>query len=164
MAVYSKDIVIYGSGLGAFAAAVTAAKLAPSKTICIVAPSHCDMFGGLATEGGQNYWDIDHYNKTSEDDYITKGSFSKIIQNVGFGYNTFTLSNYLRNELKKYSNIVLFLQCDFVSYTTSYNPFVINSITIKNQKTRPILFRWVYETERKLQLKMLPELESIPSF
>ena len=51
------DILIYGEGFQAVAAAAKAANNALTKSILVVVPSPVPKLGGIATIGGQNYWD-----------------------------------------------------------------------------------------------------------
>lgn len=54
MATMNVDIVVYGSGVAAVAAALKAKAASKNKRVALIAPT---SIGGLATIGRQNYWD-----------------------------------------------------------------------------------------------------------
>lgn len=66
---YMNRIVIYGGNLPAIAAAARAASTAMTATIHLVVPYVPHKLGGIATVGGQNYWDY-------VSPLIQQGSFS----------------------------------------------------------------------------------------
>lgn len=56
--------VVYGGGFAAVAAAAKAASNASNKTVVLIVPYPTAKLGGIATIGGQNYWDTRGWNGT----------------------------------------------------------------------------------------------------
>lgn len=116
-------IVIYGGDLPAIAAAAKAASTAMTATIHLIVPYVPRKLGGIATVGGQNYWD-----------YVSpltqQGTFGWLVS-YGIGYNTEDLAAELLKSLNKYSNIQIHWGYDICDYTTVSNPYRITSVTIK---------------------------------
>lgn len=50
------DIIVYGGGFQAVAAAAKAANNALSKSVLVIVPYPVSKLGGIATVGEQNYW------------------------------------------------------------------------------------------------------------
>lgn len=122
------DIVIYGGGLGAYCSAMSASKTSPSKSICMIIPCPTAMVGGIATAGGQNFWDDRGWNGT-----VQQGTYTHNIKTLcAARYNTDTMSSALRTQLLNRGNITLKMQYDITSYTSANNPYRITSVQIKN--------------------------------
>lgn len=118
-----KTILVYGGDLPAVSAAAKAAATAMTETIHLIVPYVPHKLGGIATVGGQNYWD-----------YVSpltqQGTFGWLI-GFGIGYNTDDLAAELLKSLNKYSNIQIHWGYDICDYTTVSNPYRITSVTIK---------------------------------
>lgn len=126
------DIVIYGGGLGAYCSAMSASKTSPSKSICMIIPCPTAMVGGIATAGGQNFWDDRGWNGT-----VQQGTYTHNIKTLcAARYNTDTMSSALRTQLLNRGNITLKMQYDITSYTSANNPYRITSVQIKKHIQR----------------------------
>lgn len=122
------DIIIYGGGFAAVAAAAKAANNSPNKSVLVVAPYPTAKLGGIATIGGQNYWDTRQWNGK----YVQKGTFSYWYNTLGSHYNTDEMAQLLLNSISKYSNVTIKFQYDVVSFERVTNPYRISSLTFKN--------------------------------
>lgn len=104
-----KHIVIYGGTLAGVAAAAKAAKNMDASTtdVTVIVPDPVDhngngcCLGGLATVGGQNFFDIGWKRVGKDKRFYTKGSFNWWYSQVGQHYNPETLSNLLKSDLTK---------------------------------------------------------------
>ena len=102
----NKSIVVYGGTLAGVAAAAKAAgHVDLDKTdITLIVPDPVDhngngvSLGGLATVGGQNFFDIGWYNGKN---FCTKGSFNWWYSQVGQHYSIQALSDLLKKDLTK---------------------------------------------------------------
>lgn len=121
------DIIIYGGGFSAIAAAAKAANNAPNKTVLLVAPYPTAKLGGIATIGGQNYWDTRQWNGV----FPQKGTFEYWFNTLGSHYNTDEMANLLYTSISKYSNVEIRFQYDVVSFERLTNPYRISSLTFK---------------------------------
>ena len=109
MAEENKSIVVYGGTLAGVAAAAKAAGHVDLEktTITLIVPDPVDhngngvCLGGLATVGGQNFFDIGWKQINNEWRFYTKGSFNWWYSKVGQHYNPETLSNRLKSDLTK---------------------------------------------------------------
>lgn len=103
-----KTILVYGGDLPAVSAAAKAAATAMTETIHLIVPYVPHKLGGIATVGGQNYWD-----------YVSpltqQGTFGWLI-GFGIGYNTDDLAAELLKSLNKYSNIQIHWGYDICDY------------------------------------------------
>lgn len=122
------DIIIYGGGFSAVAAAAKVANNSPNKTILLVAPYPTAKLGGIATIGGQNYWDTRQWNGV----FPQKGTFEYWFNMLGSHYNTDEMANLLYTSISKYSNVEIKFQYDIVSFERVTNPYRISSLTFKN--------------------------------
>ena len=131
------DIVIFGNGMHAVFAACKAASEAPAKSVALIVPDVSGKLGGLASVGGQNYWDVSPWNGQ----VVTKGSFNWYLNKAesdpyytGRGYNTDDLAEQLRISAANYSNLHIYYKSDIVNYTYNTSPFRITSVTIRSIK------------------------------
>lgn len=122
------DIIIYGGGFAAVAAAAKAANNAPNKTVLLVAPYPTAKLGGIATIGGQNYWDTRQWNGVFPQD----GTFGYWYNTLGSHYNTDEMADLLLSSISKYSNVEIKFQYDVVSFERITNPYRISSLTFRN--------------------------------
>ncbi|MCF8011810.1 MAG: FAD-dependent oxidoreductase [Clostridiales bacterium] len=95
------DILIYGGGFAACAAAATAADTAPELQIKLVVPYPENKLGGIGTVGGQNFMDLRFW----QDNFVTKGSLYRWYIEAGRFYSTQKMSSILENEIKSHPNI-----------------------------------------------------------
>lgn len=79
-------IVVYGGELPAVCAAAKAAATSASATIHVIVPYVTAKLGGIATVGGQNYWDTSN-GETNPANFPQQGTFPWLYQS-GSGYNT----------------------------------------------------------------------------
>lgn len=102
----NKSIVVYGGTLAGVAAAAKAAGHVNlnNTDITLIVPDPVDhngngvCLGGLATVGGQNYFDIGWLTGHT---FCTKGSFNWWYSQVGQFYNVQALSDLLKKDLTK---------------------------------------------------------------
>jgi len=104
------DIIIYGGGFSACAAAVSAAATAPEQKIILVVPYPEKKLGGIGTIGGQNFMDLRFWKNK----FVTKGSLYRWYQKVGRFYNTDKLAAELEREINSYPNISVIFGQDIV--------------------------------------------------
>lgn len=102
------DILIYGGSLAACAAANTAATDAPAARIGLVIPYAAKAYGGLATVGGQNFWDVRAWGSV----FPQAGSFARWYAKTGHFYGTRELAAVLAEELAGHANLKTFWQTD----------------------------------------------------
>jgi len=95
------DIAVYGAGLAGCAAAWKAAATAPQKKVCIIVPYPERLYGGLATVGGQNYWDIRGWRG----DLPQGGSFRRWFEATGPYYSPASLASLIEEDLGKLPNL-----------------------------------------------------------
>ena len=131
------NIVIFGNNIQAVFAACKAASEAPSKSVALIVPDVTGKLGGLASVGGQNYWDVKEYGG----EQVTKGSvkwyFNKADTDpyyTGRGYNTDILAEQLRLSASYYNNLHIYYKSDIVDYEYNTSPFRITSVTIRSIK------------------------------
>lgn len=107
------DIVVYGGGLAACAAAWKAASFAPDKRVALVVPYTARRYGGLATVGGQNFWDVRYW---ARDGLLPQGgSFSRWFSHTGPFYSTEELAELIASDLGKLPNLVTFWGLDITA-------------------------------------------------
>lgn len=122
------DTIVYGGGMAAVAAAAKAASNAPNKNVLLVAPYPTAKLGGIATIGGQNYWDTRFWNGG----FVQHGTFEYWYNCFGAFYNTDEMAKLLLSNLAKYSNVEVLFQYDISDIQTLSNPYRITSVTLKN--------------------------------
>ena len=118
------DIVIYGGSLSSVAAAMKAADNAPENSIILIAPYPTPQLGGIATTGGQNYWDVRTYKSV----ICQGGTFGWLYDHYSVGYDTQELSDDLIRTLEAYENITLYLCHDIK--TLELDGQTVSKITI----------------------------------
>lgn len=119
------NIVVYGGDIQAVAAACKAAQNAPDAKVAIIIPDLSGLIGGIATAGGQNYWDTQLL--------CQGGTFAELYAKYPRGYNVTAFSTALRNMLKEYgSRMLIYEGYDISAYTTVSSPYRITSLNIKN--------------------------------
>lgn len=117
------NIVIYGGGPQAVAAAAKAAAQATGSTVYVISPDPTGKLGSIATTGGQNYWDTGPAKKG--------GTFGYWFGLYDAYYNTDTMANQFLSNLTHYSNIQLRLGYDIYDIAMATNPDRITSVTIR---------------------------------
>ena len=124
-------IVVYGGELPAVCAAAKAAATSASATIHVIVPYVTAKLGGIATVGGQNYWDTSN-GETNPANFPQQGTFPWLYQS-GSGYNTDEMADKLEGALTKYgSRMVIHYGYDVCDYTTVTSPnYQIKSVTIR---------------------------------
>lgn len=122
------DIIVYGGGFQAVAAAAKAANNALSKSVLVIVPYPVSKLGGIATVGGQNYWDTRGWNN----DMVQKGTFEYWYSQFGSFYNTDEMAELLLSNLAKYDNVTILFKYDICNVTTASNPYRITSVSLKN--------------------------------
>lgn len=98
---FDYDIVIYGGGLQAVAAAVKAAETGPGLSIALIVPYPDRELGGIGTTGGQNFWDTRSFN----DKLYQGGTFTQWHKLFDTGYSVQKFSDYLIRAIEIYDNI-----------------------------------------------------------
>ncbi|MBC7347191.1 MAG: FAD-dependent oxidoreductase [Clostridia bacterium] len=112
------DILIYGGSLAACAAARTAAADAPAAKIGLVIPYPARAYGGLATVGGQNFWDVRLYHgdgvegRGEKPAFPQGGSFARWYARTGHFYGTHELAALLNHELAGRANLKTYWSAD----------------------------------------------------
>lgn len=116
---YYYDIIIYGGGLQAVAAAAKAAGTGPELSVALIVPYPNEELGGIATTGGQNFWDTRKFNNI----LYQGGSFGWWYKSFDIGYNVEEFSNYLIKTMEGYDNITIYYCHDIrqVSLTENSN-------------------------------------------
>ena len=122
------DILVYGGGFQAVAAAAKAANNALTKSVLVVVPSPVPKLGDIATIGGQNYWDTRLWNGG----FVQSGTFEYWYNQYGSFYNTDEMAALLLDNLAKYNNVEVLFQYDISAISTASNPFRITSVTLKS--------------------------------
>lgn len=108
------DVLIYGGNVAACAAAQVAAKEAPEARIALVVPYLAKAYGGLATAGGQNFWDVRRWpaGPAGGWPFPQAGSFRRWYSATGHFYGTQELADLLAAELGSFPNLRTFWQTD----------------------------------------------------
>lgn len=127
----STDIVIYGGGYAACAAATSAAEINPRQEITMIVPYPEDNLGGIGTVGGQNFMDLRFWNN----EFVTKGSLYRWYQKLGRFYNTEELAAEMNTEIESYPHLTVIYGKD------------IQSTSIQNQEIKSISLRPVQKTQ-----------------
>ena len=124
----SYAVIVYGGGLQAVAAAAKAArKLPDNKEVLLISPYPTNEIGGIATSGGQNYWD----KKIWKNGIVNGGTFAYLFKKHEI-YNTHHMSEeVLKEQLRKYANVMVLPGYDISKINT-------NSQKIQNLVIRAI--------------------------
>lgn len=104
------DIIVYGGGLAACAAAWKAAATEPGAKVAMIIPYTTPQYGGLATVGGQNFWDVRYWMRDGNP--AQSGSFARWFAQTGSFYSTADLARLLAEDLGKFSNLVTYWSMD----------------------------------------------------
>ncbi len=97
------DIVVYGGGLAGCAAAWKASLEAPDKQVAMLVPYPEWYYGGLATVGGQNFWDLRYWQQDGS--LVQGGSFAQWLEAVGPFYNPRALAHRIAADLSGLDNL-----------------------------------------------------------
>ncbi|MBT9166868.1 MAG: hypothetical protein DDT19_00192 [Syntrophomonadaceae bacterium] len=116
------DIVIFGGGFGGTAAAVSAAKAVPGRSVLLVMPEAAP--GGLGSVGGQNFFDI----RLWRGELVSGGSFARWYERLGQFYNTETAAELLAAELATHANITVLYRKDLETVRRSQGKIVSLSL------------------------------------
>lgn len=116
------DVVIFGGGLGGCAAAVSAAKVAPERSVLLVVPEA--VLGGLGSVGGQNFFDVRLWRGR----LISGGSFARWYARLGQFYNTEAAAELLAAELSAHENITVLYRKDLEAVQSSEGRIVALSL------------------------------------
>lgn len=126
-------IVVYGGELPAVCAAAKAAAKCSTATVHVIVPYASGKLGGIATVGGQNYWDIPtNVPAYANSNLPQKGTFSWLYTSPS-GYNTEEMCVKLDGALTKYGNrMIIHRGYDVCDYTTVTSPkYMIKTVTIR---------------------------------
>ncbi|MDN5344031.1 MAG: hypothetical protein PWQ18_142 [Clostridia bacterium] len=107
------DVVVYGGGLAACAAAWKAAATAPDKQVALVVPYPGGEYGGLATVGGQNFWDLRYWSRDGR--LAQGGSFAHWLQAVGPFYRPADLAAQIAADLGGMGNLRTYQAMDITA-------------------------------------------------
>lgn len=107
------DIVVYGGGLTGCAAAWKAAATAPDRTVVLVVPYPEGEYGGLATVGGQNFWDVRYWLRDGR--LAQGGSFAHWFKAVGPFYRTADLAARIAADLGRLPNLHTYWAMDITA-------------------------------------------------
>jgi hypothetical protein len=117
------DIIVFGGGFGGCAAAISAASVAPEKSVLLVMPEAAP--GGLGTVGGQNFFDL----RLWRGELVSGGLFAHWFGQLGQFYNTESAAGLLRTELAALENITVLYGRDLESVRMSGN--MINALILR---------------------------------
>lgn len=133
----SADIVIYGGSFSAAAAAIKAAKEAPTKKIEVIIPypvaNESYAFGSIGTVGGQNFFDVRGWNGKAPTAVIG-GTFAELYKQYGQFYGTKTMASRLRTLVTANSNVTVRYGYDIEKINSgndASNTYIINNVTIR---------------------------------
>lgn len=125
------DIVIYGGGFQAVAAAAKAAAQSSNAQIVVIVPypvsNTAKAFGSIGTVGGQNFFDIRKWNGSNP----CQGSFAWWYSQFGQFYSTESMAERLTIDITKYNNVTVYYGYDIYNYTRLLNPYRITRVYIK---------------------------------
>lgn len=106
------NIIIYGGGFQAAAAASKAASQAENAQIYVIIPypvsDTSKAFGSIGTLGGQNYFDVRSWNGA----FPYKGSFEWWYSQGSSFYSTEALAARLTADVTQYSNVTVYYGYD----------------------------------------------------
>ncbi|OIQ55254.1 FAD dependent oxidoreductase [Moorella thermoacetica] len=111
--VVQADIVVYGGGLAGCAAAWKAAVAAPDKRVALVVPYPGREYGGLATVGGQNFWDLRYWARDGR--LAQGGSFANWLKAVGPFYRPSDLAARVAADLERLPNLDTYWAMDITA-------------------------------------------------
>lgn len=104
------DVVVYGGGLAACAAAWKAAATAPESRVVLIIPYLARRYGGLATVGGQNFWDVRYWQRDGR--LPQGGSFAHWFGRTGSFYGTEELAGLIADDLGRLPNLITYWSMD----------------------------------------------------
>jgi len=104
------DIVVYGGGLAGCAAAWKAALTAPQSRVVMVIPYPERKYGGLATVGGQNFWDLRYWSRDGS--LAQAGSFASWFGVLGPFYSPDDLALMIAGDLGSLPNLITYWSMD----------------------------------------------------
>ncbi|WP_258358807.1 FAD-dependent oxidoreductase [Moorella sulfitireducens (nom. illeg.)] len=107
------DVVVYGGGLAGCAAAWKAAVAAPGRTVALVVPYPEREYGGLATVGGQNFWDVRYWSRDGR--LVQGGSFAHWFDAVGPFYRPDDLAAQIAADLGRLPNLKTYWAMDITA-------------------------------------------------
>ncbi len=107
------DIAVYGGGLAGCAAAWKAAATAPDKQVVLVVPYPEGEYGGLATVGGQNFWDLRYWNRDGR--LAQGGSFAHWLAATGPFYRPADLAAQIAADLGRLPNLQTYWAMDITA-------------------------------------------------
>ena len=107
------DIVVYGGSLAGCAAAWKAAAAAPDKQVALVVPYPEREYGGLATVGGQNFWDLRYWDRDGK--LAQGGSFARWLAAAGPFYRPADLAAQISADLDSLSNLETYWAMDITA-------------------------------------------------
>ena len=107
------DIVVYGGGLAGCAAAWKAAATAPDKQVALVVPYPEREYGGLATVGGQNFWDLRYWSRDGR--LVQGGSFAHWLAATGPFYRPADLAARIAADLGRLPNLQTYWAMDITA-------------------------------------------------
>ncbi|WP_433542187.1 FAD-dependent oxidoreductase [Neomoorella humiferrea] len=107
------DIVVYGGGLAGCAAAWKAAATAPDRSVALVVPYPEHQYGGLATVGGQNFWDVRYWAWDGR--LVQGGSFAHWFNAVGPFYRPADLAARIAADLGGLANLETYWAMDITA-------------------------------------------------
>lgn len=121
-----QDVVVIGGGFEGCAAARSAAAAAPDKKVLLVVTEPVQQLGGIGTVGGQNFTDI----RLWKGQVVTQGSFGGWYAKAGQFYNTYRMSQIIKEDLKQFANLTVLYAYDLEYVTVKNNS--ITQITLRN--------------------------------
>jgi len=107
------DIVVYGGGLAGCAAAWKAGRTAPDRQVVMVVPYPEVRYGGLATVGGQNFWDLRCWNRDGS--LVQGGSFAPWLEAAGPFYSPEELADRIAADLGRLPNLDTYWATDITA-------------------------------------------------
>lgn len=111
--VVQADIVVYGGGLAGCAAAWKVGQAAPDKRVVMLVPYPEACYGGLATVGGQNFWDLRYWNQDGS--LVQGGSFAEWLEAVGPFYSPGALAERIAADLGRLANLHTYWATDITA-------------------------------------------------
>lgn len=128
---YTHEIIIYGGGFQAVAAALNAQdtyrylKGGTSARILLINPF--SIMGGLGTVNGQNFYDIRNWNGAQ----VQRGNHTKFFTQYGQFYSTGQMASYLYNLLSTKGGITVLQPYDVRSVSRNTTTGKINSVNVQ---------------------------------
>ncbi|NPV93028.1 MAG: FAD-dependent oxidoreductase [Firmicutes bacterium] len=144
------DVAIYGGSLAGCAAAVNTARGLGRKRLVLINPEPTPgRLGGIATVGGQNFFDIRRWRGTPPQ----RGSFARWRSQVGDFYKTDYFSDILCGELDSLTNVSIRHQYDieWVSLDCSGGSGSIRDLVIRGVRRDECGWvRWAHPHTRRV--------------